>query len=34
MILTVDMFVAILALCLSAFALGYAIGQNANKTQK
>ncbi len=34
MTLTVDMFINILSFGMAAFALGYAMGQNSNKTQK
>ena len=34
MTLTVDMFINILSFGMAAFAIGYAMGQNSNKTQK
>lgn len=34
MTLTVDLFISIISFGLSAFAIGYALGQSSNKTQK
>ena len=34
MTLTVDLFISILSFGLAAFAIGYALGQSSNKTQK
>lgn len=34
MTLTVDMFINILSFGMAAFAIGYAMGQSSNKTQK
>lgn len=32
--LTVDLFISILSFGMAAFAIGYALGQSSNKTQK
>ena len=34
MTLTVDLFISILSFGMAAFAIGYALGQSSNKTQK